>query len=179
MKKILLSSILAFALSSNANAADPSLYPSSITIMTGYTVFSQECKVNSNHAYSFRFTQNDFGIDNFGIGAFQLALDYTPDIPYKTLDEQTSSIKFGPNLLWYLDNTSEVTPYLLLGLGVENLTNPKNGFNSLDFYANAGAGAEYILRDDISLVAEAKYSYSDPKRKGTTVSAGLKFSFGE
>jgi len=179
MKKIFLSSILAFALSSNVNAADPSLYPSSVTLMMGYTIYSQDCEINSNHSYSFRFTQNDFGVDNFGLGAFQLALDYTPDIPYKTLNEQTSSIKFGPNLLWYLDNTSDVTPYLLFGLGLEHLSNPQSGFSTLDFYANAGAGAEYMLRDDISLVGEAKYSYSDPKRKGTTVSCGVKFSFGQ
>jgi len=180
MRKIALSLVVAFfTLSSNLNAADPSLYPSSVSFLGGYTVSSEDSRLNNNHSYSFRFTQNDFGIDNFGLGAFQLALDYTPDISYKDSNEITTSIKFGPNLIWYLDSTSEITPYLLVGGGVEHLSNPTGGFNTLDFYANGGAGFEYQLRSDISFVGEAKYSYSDEKRKGTTMSAGLKFSFGD
>jgi len=179
MRKIALSTIALFTLSSNINAADPSLFPSSVTLMGGYTISSKESRLNNNHSYSFRFTQNDFGIDNFGLGAFQLALDYTPDITYKDNAEKTTSIKFGPNLLWYVSGSSELTPYLLMGLGIEHLSNPTGGFNTLDFYANAGAGIEYQLRSDISFIGEAKYSYSDQKRKGTTMSCGLKFSFGD
>ena len=179
MRKLLLSSIVAFTCySSTINAADPSLYPSSVSIMGGYTMFSQKSKLNNNHSYSFRFTENDFGVDNFGLGAFQLALDYTPDIPYKNSSETTTSVKFGPNLLWYLNNSSEFTPYFLLGLGLEHISNPI-GYNSIDLYANGGVGVEYQIRNDIALVGEAKYSYSEPTRKGTTASMGLKFSFGE
>ncbi len=180
MKKFYLSSVVAAILaSSNLNAADPSLYPSSVTMFGGYTIYSQMSTLNNNRSYSFRFTQNDFGIENFGLGAFQLAIDYTPDILYKGSKDTTSSIKFGPNLLWYMGNDSEITPYLLMGAGIEHLTNASKDFNTVDFYANAGIGAEFALRDDISLVGEAKYSYASPKRKGTTVGAGLKFSFGE
>jgi len=179
MRKFLLSSFAAFACcSSTIYAADPSLYPSSVSILGGYTIFSQKSKLNNNHAYSFRFTENDFGVDNFGIGAFQLALDYTPDIPYKNSSESTTSLKFGPNILWYLNNDSEFTPYLLLGAGLENISNPI-GYNSIDLYANGGFGVEYQIRNDIAIVGEAKYSYSEPTRKGTTASMGLKFSFGE
>ncbi len=181
MKKFYLSSLLAtFLVTSNLNAADPSLYPSSVTLMGGYTIFSQKSTLNNNKYYSFRFTQNDFGIENFGLGAFQLALDYNPDIPYKnSSDGVTSSIKFGPNLIWYMGNDSEITPYLLMGVGLEHLTNASKDFNTVDFYANGGVGAEFALRDDISLVGEAKYSYATPKRKGITTSLGLKFSFGQ
>jgi len=179
MRKILLSSIVALAsYTSTINAADPSLYPSSVTMMGGYTMFSQKSKLNNNHSYSFRFTQNDFGVDNFGLGAFQLALDYTPDIPYKNSSDTTTSVKFGPNLLWYLNNSSEFTPYLLLGAGLEHISNPI-GYNTIDLYANGGFGVEYQIRNDIAVVGEAKYSYSEPTRKGTTASMGLKFSFGE
>lgn len=180
MRKTLLSSIVALTcLGATANAADPSLYPSSISILGGYSMFSQDSKLDNNHNYSFRFTQNDFGIDNFGIGAFQLALDYTPDIPYKSGSDKTSSLRFGSNLLWYMDNSTEFTPYLLFGLGLEHLSNAKQGYNTIDFYANGGLGAEYQLRNDVALVGEAKYTYSDQKRKVTTVGVGVKFSFGE
>lgn len=179
MRKSLLSSIVAlFCYSSTLNAADPSLYPSSVSMMAGYSIYSAESKLNNNHAYSFRFTENDFGVDNFGLGAFQLALDYTPDIAYKNSSETTTSVKFGPNLLWYMGNSSEFTPYLLIGLGLEHISNPI-GYNSIDFYANGGVGIEYQLRNDIALVGETKYSYSEPTRKGTTTSLGVKFSFGE
>lgn len=179
MKKFTLSAIVAIlVLGTNLNAGDPTLKPSSVTLMGGYSISTDDSILKNNHTYSFRFTQNDFGIDNFGLNAFQLALDYTPDINYKKSKEVTSSVKFGPNLIWYLSDMSDITPYLLFGLGIENLSNPQQGFTSWDFYANGGAGFEYQLRDDISLVGEAKYSYSDPRRKSTTVSAGLKFSFG-
>lgn len=179
MRKFYLSSVVALlCLGSNLNAADPTLYPSSVSILGGYTIFSPNTRLNDNHSYSFRFTQNDFGVDNFGIGAFQLALDYTPDITYKSTPDKTTSLKFGPNLLWYLGNSSEFTPYFLFGLGLENLSNPV-GYNSVDFYANGGAGLEYQIRNDIAIVGEAKYSYSAPDRKGTTTSLGVKFSFGE
>jgi opacity protein-like surface antigen len=179
MKKLALSTLAFFALGNTISAADPSLFPSAVTMMGGYTIAAEESRLNNNRSYSFRFTQNDFGVDNFGLGAFQLALDYTPDASYKDNNSKTTSIKFGPNLLWYLSNSSELTPYLLMGLGVEHLSNPTGGFNTLDFYANGGAGFEYQLRSDISFVGEAKYSYSDQKRKGTTMGCGLKFSFGD
>jgi len=179
MRKVLLSSAVALLSISNLNAADPSLYPSSISMLMGYNIASQESRLDNSHSFSFRFTQNDFGIDNFGIGAFQLALDYTPDIKYKDSSQKTTSVKFGSNVLWYLDNISEMTPYILVGAGIEHLSNPTGGFNSLDFYANGGAGVEYQIRSDIALIGEAKYSYSDEKRKGATMSAGLKFSFGD
>ena len=179
MRKLLLSSIVAITCySTTIHAADPSLYPQSISILGGYTIFSQESKLDNNHAYSFRFTDNNFGIDNFGISALQIALDYTPGVPYKGSEETTSSIKLGPNLLWYMQNSSEFTPYLLLGAGLEHISNPI-GYNTIDLYANGGVGVEYQLRNDIALVGEAKYTYSEPTRKGTTASMGLKFSFGE
>jgi len=62
MRKIALSLVVAsFTLCSNLNAADPSLYPSSVSFMGGYTVSSEDSRLNNNHSYSFRFTQNDFG----------------------------------------------------------------------------------------------------------------------
>jgi len=179
MKKLaLLTTFTIFSLSKSILAADPTLFPNSITVMGGYTISSSESRLNNNHTYSFRYTQNDLGIDNFGLSAMQIALDYTPDITYKDANESTTSIKFGANFLWYLNSDYEFTPYLLGGIGIEHLSNPVGGFNALDFYANGGAGLEYQLRSDISFVGEAKYSYSDEKRKGTTLSAGLKFSFG-
>ncbi len=179
MKKLALSILTIMAISSTSNAADPSLYPNSISIMGGYTISASESRLDNNHAYSFRYTNNDFGIDNFGLGAFQLALDYTPDIKYKDNNAQTSSIRFGPNLLWYLNSPSEITPYFLLGLGLEHLSNPTGDYSSLSFYANGGAGVEFQIRNDISLVGEAKYHYANEKRKGTTLSCGVKFSFGD
>ncbi len=180
MKKFYLSSIIAVTLTTSALfAADPTLYPSSVSMLGGYSIYSQDSKIDNSKSYSFRFTQNDFGVSNYGLGAFQLALDYTPDIPYKGSNDLTSSIKFGPNLLWYISSDSEITPYFLLGGGLEHLSNAQNGYSSVDFYANGAVGAEYSLRDDISLVGEAKYTYAEQQRKGTSISGGLKFSFGE
>jgi len=116
MKKILLS--LASLLSVTF-AADHNLYPNSYYIFVNYNGSSSESNINNTYSFDIRFNKNDIQFSNFSIDTLQYVMEYTPNMKYTDSGHKASSFKGGANILWYLDNPSPFSLYLLGGVGMK------------------------------------------------------------
>jgi len=177
MKKItLLSAIVATFLF----GADHAMYPNSIGVTLGYSSNSKGTGFANSMVYGFRYNQNIFNGSPFAVDAYQVAIDIA-NPEYLESEGSTTQLRFGGNMLWYIDNQSNLTPFFLLGAGLSYITelDPKADQRTLSLYTNIGGGVEIQVRNDIALVGEAKYIYEDPTKKSLNANMGLKFSFGE
>ncbi|NPA27623.1 MAG: hypothetical protein GXN91_01050 [Epsilonproteobacteria bacterium] len=175
MRKIALSALLALML----YGGDHDLYPQSISLVMGYSINSTDSNLENSLIHGLRYTQNIYNASPWAVDAFQLAFDMASDIEYLTFDESTSVARFAGNLLWTMDNPSNLTPFFLFGAGVSYVTHPKEPQSSLSLFSNIGGGVEMNIRSDIALVSEVKYIYEDPKKRYLNTNVGLKFSFGD
>jgi len=177
MKKIILSSLIAFTALS---AADHDMYPNSIIGFIGRSLTSSSNNLEDSTIHGFRYNQNIYNAPNsFSIDSYQIAFDAGAAVGYKDNDEDTYFFRLGGNLLWYLDNQSNLTPFVLLGAGVSYFSNPQDPQTSFSLFTNAGGGVEMQIRNDMALVGEAKYIYEGPDRRSFNTNVGFKFSFGE
>jgi hypothetical protein len=177
MKKILLSLVV---VGTALSAASHDMYPNSVTAIFGRSLNSESNNLEDGGIHGFRYNQNIYNATNsFSINSYQVALDFGNSVGYKDSNDDTSFIRLGGNLLWYLDTQSNLTPFVLLGAGFSYFSNPKDPQKTLSLYTNAGGGVELQIRNDIALVGEAKYLYEGPDRKSVNTNIGLKFSFGD
>jgi len=176
MKKIVLSAFLAVSV---FKAADHNMYPNSLIAVYGRNMTADSNILESTNIHGFRYNQNIYDAPNgFSIDSYQISMDFGSNIGYKDSDDTTSYLRLGGNLLWYMDTQSNLTPFMLLGAGFSYYTDPKDPYDKLAIYTNAGGGVELQIRNDIALVTEAKYMYEGPDRKAVNTNVGLKFSFG-
>ena len=173
-KKIFLSIA---AIASIANAADHNLYPNSYYLFVNYDNNSNGSNVGNSYSFDIRFNQNDIQFSNFSIDTLQYVLEYTPNLTYLSSGNKTSSWKGGANLLWYLDNPSPFSLYLLGGVGLKYVNNPEDPQTLIGVYTNAAVGFEYNIRNDIAVVAEKKFTYENSDKKTYTTSLGFRYSF--
>jgi len=177
MKKLALISAI---LSGLLFAGDHDMYPNSVAITLGYSSNSKGTGFENSSVHGIRYNQNIFNASPFAVDAYQVSLDLaSPE--YLSSDGSTTQLRLGGNMLWYLDNQSNMTPFFLLGAGFSYITelDPKADQKSLSLYSNIGGGVEFQIRDDIAFFGEAKYIYEDPKRKYLNTNVGVKFSFGD
>ena len=177
MKKILLISAFVSGL---LYSGDHDMYPSALEVTLGYSSNSKGTGLANSSIQGIRYNQNIYNSSPFAVDAYQVALDIaSPE--YLESDGSTTMFRLGGNMLWYIDNQSNLTPFFLLGAGFNYLSelDPKADQQTFSLYSNVGGGVEIQLRNDIALVGEAKYIYEDPKRKFLNTNLGLKFSFGD
>ncbi len=176
MKKILLSAIAAFSL---LGASSFEQYPNGISVAMGYMYNSSASNLEDGLIHGIRYNQNIYNANSpFAVDSYQIALDVA-SFGYADSDDTTSFLNLGGNFLWYFDTQSNFVPYMLLGAGVNYVSNPKNPQKTFSLYTNAGAGAELMIRSNVSLIGEAKYIYLGPKRTAVNTNVGLKFSYGD
>jgi len=174
LKKILLS-LIGFA--SIAFAADHNIYPNSYYLFITYNDHSTDSNLANSYSYEIRFSQNNIQFYNFSIDTIQYVLEYMPATRYLDGSGETNSIKGGANLLWYLDNPSPLTLYLLGGVGLKYVNNPVDPQTLIGVYTNVAVGLEYNIRNDIAIVGEKKFTYEGTNKKTYSTSLGFRYSF--
>ncbi len=176
MKKLLLLGALSLSF---LNSSSFEQYPNAITAMLGYMYNSEESNLEDGVIHGLRFNQNIYnGNSPFAVDSYQIALDIA-SFGYSNSNDTTGYLNLGGNFLWYFDTQSNFVPYMLLGAGVNYISRPKEPQHALSLYTNAGAGAELMIRSNVSLIGEAKYIYMGPKRSAVNTNIGLKFSYGD
>ncbi len=176
MKKIVLSTLAVFSM---LNAASFEQYPNGVTATVGYMYNSEDSALEDGLIHGLRFNQNIYNANSpFAVDSYQIALDIG-SFGYANSDDTTSFVNLGGNFLWYFDTQSNFVPYMILGAGVNYISNPKTPQKTFSLYTNAGAGAELMIRNNVALIGEAKYIYLGPKRTAVNTNVGLKFSYGD
>jgi len=172
MKRVVLATLCAIGL----QGADHDLYTHSVELVTGYTLNSDDMYLKDGSGWGARYNYNVTNNEFYEPGAIQVAFDYQFEQDY--LGGGSSSVyRLGTNALWYMDNPSEITPFALLGVGVQIFSNTEHGTYD-GFYGALGGGVEYQLRGDTAIFGEGKYLYSGDESSFIT-SVGIKYSFGQ
>jgi len=174
LKKIVLSIA---AVTTLATAADHNLYPNSYYLFVNYDNNSNESALGNSYSYGLRYNQNDIQFSNFSIDTLQYAMEYTPSAKYVASGKTTAIFKGGMNILWYLDNPSPFSLYLLGGAGLKYVNYQEDPQTIISIYTNIAAGFEYNLRNDIAIVAEKKFTYEGAEKKTYSTSLGFRYSF--
>ncbi len=181
MKKLFLLLLTSLSLFS----ADHNLYNHSLSVAGGYAVNSSETRLDNEFTWGLRYNYNRSTVEgSVDIDAVQLAFDYSGDTTYQNpakgiVDGKTNVYRVGINALWYLENDSDFTPYLLLGAGVQFFEEAAAEDSNNAFFASVGAGVEYQLRGDFSVVAEGKALFAGDDSSYFLGTVGVKYSFGQ
>ena len=172
MKKILLAALLAVSL----HAADNDLYDNSISVNIGYGSTAATAATYSGVIYGFQFNRNlNTSEGAWNLDALQLAVDYA------TLNTAARdyAVRIGLNGLWYIENYTEWTPYVKVGVGVQ-VTGGTASVPAGDYlFATLGGGLEYQLRGDTSLVGEFTDHITASGENSMRLAAGIKYSYGQ
>ena len=172
MKKVLLVGLLIGL----AHAGDNSLYDNSVALHIGYESTKGDKNSYSNMVYNLQINRNlDYSTGMLNIDAVQLDLEYaTPGTK-----QRDYVLRGGANALWYMETMSEWTPYVKGGLGLQAL-NGTTKMTSGDYaYGTVGAGVEYQIRGDASVVGEVSDHLSFAGENTARIATGLKYSFGQ
>ncbi len=168
--------ILALLCAAGLQAADHDLYRHSVELLGGYSFNSDDMVLKDGWDWGARYQYNITTANPWQPGAVQFAFDYQFKEDY--VGGGSSSVyRWGANALWYADNPSPMTPYGLLGVGAQFFSEELHGADD-GLFAAIGAGVEYQLRGDFSLVGEGKYLYGGDESAILT-SVGFKYSFGQ
>jgi outer membrane autotransporter protein len=169
MKKV----VLVLVLTLFAFGADNDLYDNAVALHLGYGSTAGD----SGTTYMLSIDRN---LHPYPEHAYSLdALQFT--LTYAALNTamRDYAVRIGANGLWYFENEQNWVPYLKLGAGVQFFGGDESIDLSNHFYGTVGAGIEYQLRPDTSVIAELVDHYSFAKENSLRVSVGLKYSFGQ
>jgi len=181
MKKMFLAGLASLSL----YAADHNLYNHSLSIVGGYSINSEESNLDDEVSWGIRYNYNRATVEgSIDIDAIQFAFDYTGDNVFNNLDKgiiegKTNIYKFATNALWYIENDSDFTPFILLGAGVQFFEEDAAEDRNNALFVTVGAGVEYQLRGDFSVVAEGKGMFAGDDSSYFLGSVGVKYSFGQ
>ncbi len=171
MKKVGLSLALVGALL----ASD---YSYEVSPMIGGVKPEGNLNIDDQFTYGVRFQMNDYDLMGF---VPELSFDRTTDTDYETQAGDTVINRFGLNGLYdFKDFSDSLTPYLLIGLGYEDVEDePRNGYDS-SLYGNYGGGVKWKVSEDIALRAEVKHLLrTDDGGNELYYGIGLSIPFGE
>ena len=171
MKLIGMSLVLAGALM----ASD---YSYEISPMIGGVKPEGNLNIDDQFAYGVRFQMNDYNV--LGLVP-EFSFDRTTDTDYETQAGDTVINRFGFNGLYdFKDFSDTLTPYLLIGLGYEDVADePVNDYDS-SLYGNYGGGVKWKISEDIALRAEVKHLLrTDDGGNELYYGIGLSIPFGE
>ena len=172
MKKILLAALLATSL----HAADNDLYDNSISVNIGYGSTAATAATYSGVIYGFQFNRNlNTSEGAWNLDALQLAVDYA------TLNAAARdyTVRIGLNGLWYIENNTEWTPFIKTGVGLQYISGTESMAAGNYVFATLGAGIEYQLRGDTSIVGEFTDHITASGENSMRLAAGIKYSFGQ
>lgn len=156
MKKLLLIGLLTvYGIADNSSV--------SFTPVVGGTYNSDETNLDNDYTYGLRV---DFGrgdnLNDFLIHRLQLALDYSDEHDYNGFGG-TSILRVGANALWDLSPNSDISPFILAGVGYQAFDDGVIAENESGIYASIGAGFEFRIDEDINFVVEGKDIISGSK----------------
>ena len=172
IRKIFISVLLSLVLF----GADNDLYDNSISLNIGYGATTTEYDTYSGALYGLQINRNlNTSEGKWNIDALQFAIDYA-NLNSMTRDY---AVRVGSNALWYLENNTVWTPFVKVGLGLQYI----NSTTSIDtgnyFFGTLGAGLEYQLRGDFSIVGELTDHLTFSGENNTRLALGMKYSFGQ
>lgn len=137
-----------------AGALMASEYSYEISPMIGGVKPEGNLDIDSQKAYGLRFQMNEWGV--LGLVP-ELSFDRTTSTDYDPNVGDTKINRYAFNGLYDIKDFSEtLTPYLLIGLGYEDVSDEKLGYDS-SAYGNYGAGVKWKVYKDISFRAELKH----------------------
>ena len=161
-----------------AGALLASDYSYEVSPMIGGVKPEGNLNIDDQFAYGVRFQMNDY--DFLGLVP-ELSFDRTTDTDYETQAGDTAINRFGFNGLYdFKDFSDTLTPYLLIGLGYEDVEDePVNDYDS-SLYGNYGGGIKWKVSEDIALRAEVKHLIrTDDGGNELYYGVGLSIPFGE
>jgi len=128
--------------------------------------------------YGLRFQMNDYNLAGF---VPELSFDRSTDTDYERQAGDTAINRLAFNGLYEFKEFSETfNPYLLIGLGYEDVADePARAYDS-SVYGNWGGGIKWKVMDDIALRAEVKHLIrTDDGGNELYYGIGLSIPFGE
>ncbi len=153
-------------------------YSYEVSPMIGGVTPEGDLNIDKQFTYGVRFQMNDY--DVLGLVP-ELSFDRTTDTDYDRGRGDTAINRFGLNGLYDVKDFSDaLTPYLLIGLGYEDVEDePRNAYDS-SFYGNYGVGIKWKVLEDIALRAEVKHLIrTDDGGNELYYGIGLSIPFGE
>ena len=175
MRKLSMSLLLAGALF----AGD---YSYELTPMLGGVKPEGNLNIDDQFSYGLRFQMNDFKL--LGLVP-ELSFDRTTDTDYDSRgygirNGDTVINRYGFNGIHdFTDFSDKLTPYVLVGLGYEDVEDESNKLDS-SMYGNYGAGVKWKVFKDIALRAEVKHLIrTDDGGNELYYGVGLSIPFGE
>ncbi len=152
-------------------------YSYEISPMIGGVKPEGNLDIDSQKAYGLRFQVNDWSL--LGLVP-ELSFDRTTSTDYDPNVGDTTINRYAFNGLYDFRAFSEtVTPYLLIGIGYEDVSDEKLGYDS-SAYGNYGAGVKWKVYEDIALRAEVKHLLrTDDGGNELYYGVGLSIPFGE
>jgi len=153
-------------------------YSYEISPMIGGVKPEGNLNIKSQKAYGLRFQMNDYNL--LGLVP-ELSFDRTTDTDYETATGDTAINRLAFNGLYdFKDFSDTLTPYLLIGLGYEDVADePREAYDS-SLYGNWGGGVKWKIINDIALRAEVKHLIrTDDGGNELYYGIGLSIPFGE
>ncbi len=157
-------------------AADNDLYDNALSLNVGYGSTAATAATYSGATYGLQINRNlNISEGQWNIDALQFTLDYAN----LNTSRRDYAVRLGSNVMWYIENNTDWTPFVKTGLGVQVIA----GTEAIDIgnfvYGTVGAGVELQLRGDTSLMTEFTDHYSASGENNMRLAAGLKYSFGQ
>ena len=164
------------AMAASLFGADNDLYDNAVSLNLGYASTSVEPTTYSGMTYGLQINRNlNTSEGPWNVDALQFSMSYA-NLNSVARDH---ALRLGGNALWYIENYTDWTPYVKLGAGLQFYS----GTESIDFgnylYGTLGAGLEYQLRGDTSIVGEITDHLSASHENTVRVATGIKYSFGQ
>jgi len=181
MKKLILASVVTVAIF----GADTNLYNHAVSLGAGYTINSEDTGMDNDTNVAIRYNYNRDTIEgSTEVDAIQVAFDYSGDTKYNNIAKgivngKSSAYRLGANALWYVENDSDFTPFALAGIGLQGFSKDDTKNSDDVLFGTIGAGVEYQIRGDISLVTEAKAIMSKKDSYNVIGNTAFKYSFGQ
>jgi hypothetical protein len=172
MKKILVVMLMTMSLF----AADNDLYDNSISLNIGYGSTTADPASWSGVHYGLQVNRNlNTSEGPWNIDALQFALDYAN----LNSTEREYAVRLGSNALWYVENNSDWTPFVKLGLGLQFFAGTSDVELGNHFFGTLGAGLEYQVRGDTAIIGELTDHMSATGENTVRLATGIKYSFGQ
>jgi len=130
-------------------------YSYEISPMIGGVKPEGNLNIDDQFTYGLRFQMNDYNV--LGLVP-EFSFDRTTDTDYTDQGGDTAINRLAFNGLYdFKDFSNSFTPYLLIGLGYEDVEDePVNDYES-SAYGNWGGGIKWKIMQDIALRAEVKH----------------------
>jgi hypothetical protein len=164
------------ALASMVFAADNDLYDNSLSLNIGYGSTLAQSGTYSGVLYGLQINRNlNISEGAWNIDALQFALDYAA----LNTARREYAVRLGSNALWYIENNTDWTPFVKLGLGIQFFAGAATIDTGNYLFSTLGAGLEYQMRGDTSVVGEFTDHISASGENSLRLATGIKYSFGQ